>query len=137
VHVVELRARRGGGAGGAAARAEPESVLVGTESLWEGIDVPGEALTLVVVTKLPFAQPGHPLVQARLRAIEERGGSGFQELSLPEAVLKLRQGFGRLIRSHADHGRVVILDPRVRTKAYGRLFLQALPAAPAEDAAPE
>ncbi len=108
-------------------RAEPTSVLVGTETFWEGIDVPGDALTLVLVTRLPFAQPDHPLTKARLEAIRKRGGDPFGEHSLPEAILRFRQGFGRLIRSAADHGEVVILDPRVRTKRYGREFLAALP----------
>lgn len=107
--------------------AEPSSVFLGTESLWEGIDIPGEALTLVVVTRLPFAQPDHPLTRARLRAIEARGGDPFTEHSLPEAVLKFRQGFGRLVRRADDHGEVVVLDPRARTRPYGRAFLAALP----------
>ncbi len=106
---------------------DPTSVLVGTESLWEGIDVPGDALTLVIVTRFPFAQPDHPLTRARLRLIEQRGGHAFLDHSLPEAILKFRQGFGRLIRSNRDRGQVVLLDPRVRTKRYGRGFLTALP----------
>ncbi len=108
-------------------RSEPTSVLLGTETFWEGIDVPGEALTLVVVTRFPFAQPDHPLTKARLRAIEARGGDPFLEHSLPEAVLKFRQGFGRLVRSASDRGEVVVLDPRARTRRYGRAFLAALP----------
>lgn len=107
--------------------AQPTSVLVGTDSLWEGIDLPGEALTLVVIARFPFAQPGHPLVEARLAAIAARGGNAFFEHSLPEAIVKFRQGFGRLIRRATDHGKVVVLDPRVRTKPYGRKFLEALP----------
>ncbi|MEY4674870.1 MAG: putative ATP-dependent helicase DinG [Planctomycetota bacterium] len=110
-------------------RADVHSVLIGTDSLWEGIDIRGEALTLVVVTRLPFGSPGHPLTKARLRAIEQRGGDPFLEQSLPEAILRFRQGFGRLIRSSKDRGKVVILDPRARTKAYGRRFLQSLPVA--------
>ncbi len=108
-------------------REEPTSVLIGTESLWEGIDVPGDALTLLVVTRFPFAQPDHPLTKARHRKIEERGGNSFFEQSLPEAVLKFRQGFGRLIRSSRDKGKVLVLDPRARTRQYGRIFLDALP----------
>ncbi|MBK8978538.1 MAG: ATP-dependent DNA helicase [Planctomycetes bacterium] len=108
-------------------RAEPTSVLLGTETFWEGIDVPGDALTLVIVTRLPFAQPDHPLTKARLQAIRDRGGDPFGEHSLPEAVLRFRQGFGRLIRSATDRGEVVVLDPRIRTKRYGRAFLDALP----------
>jgi len=106
---------------------DPTSVLVGTDTLWEGIDVPGEALTLVVVARLPFAQPDHPLLEARHRAIESRGGDPFTDDSLPEAIVKFRQGFGRLVRSSTDSGRVVILDPRVKTRPYGRRFLAALP----------
>ncbi|HLU39372.1 MAG TPA: helicase C-terminal domain-containing protein [Planctomycetota bacterium] len=114
--------------------ADPTSVLVGTDTLWEGIDVPGEALTLVVVTRLPFAQPDHPLTRARHQAITARGGDPFVEDSLPEAILRFRQGFGRLIRSARDRGRVVVLDPRVRTRRYGRRFLASLPFAPGGDA---
>lgn len=110
-------------------RQQPTSVLVGTDSLWEGIDVRGEALTLVVVTRLPFQNPGHPLTRARMQAIERRGGDAFHDHSLPEAILKFRQGFGRLIRSQQDRGRVVVLDPRARTRGYGRRFLAALPIA--------
>lgn len=108
-------------------RSDPTSVLVGTDSLWEGIDVRGDALTLVVVTRLPFSNPTHPLTRARLAAIESRGGDAFAEHSLPEAILRFRQGFGRLIRSRRDHGRVVVLDPRARSKPYGRRFLASLP----------
>jgi ATP-dependent DNA helicase DinG len=103
------------------------SVLVGTDSLWEGIDLRGDACTLVVVTRLPFHNPGHPLTKARMRAIEQQGGDPFGQHSLPEAVQRFRQGFGRLIRSKQDRGKVVVLDPRARTRAYGRKFLQALP----------
>lgn len=105
----------------------PESVLLGTDSLWEGIDVRGDALTLLVVLRFPFAPPDHPLTQARMRAIEKAGGNAFSDYSLPEAVLKFRQGFGRLVRSRTDRGKVVLLDPRARTRRYGRAFLDALP----------
>ncbi|MGE0143567.1 MAG: ATP-dependent DNA helicase [Planctomycetota bacterium] len=108
-------------------RNEPTSVLVGADTLWEGIDVPGDALTLVIVTRLPFSPPDHPLTRARMKAIEARGGDPFREASLPEAVLRFRQGIGRLIRRADDKGEVLILDPRVRTKPYGRAFLGALP----------
>lgn len=108
-------------------RAAPRSVLIGTDSLWEGIDLRGDALTLVVVTRLPFANPGHPLTVARMRAIQERGGQPFADHSLPEALLRFRQGIGRLIRSSTDRGRIVVLDPRIRSKPYGREFLRALP----------
>ncbi|MFN3241887.1 MAG: ATP-dependent DNA helicase [Planctomycetota bacterium] len=103
------------------------SVLIGTDSLWEGIDVRGDALTLLVVTRLPFASPGHPLTQARMNLMKQRGQDPFGEHSLPEAILKFRQGFGRLIRGQRDRGKVVLMDPRVRTKGYGRRFVSALP----------
>ncbi|HEX6812501.1 MAG TPA: ATP-dependent DNA helicase [Planctomycetota bacterium] len=108
-------------------RDQPTSVLIGTDSLWEGIDLRGDALTMLVITRLPFQSPGHPLVQARMEALRAKGLDPFGDHSLPEAILKFRQGFGRLIRSHKDRGKVVVMDPRVRTKAYGRSFLRALP----------
>lgn len=111
-------------------RENVSSVLFGTESFWTGVDVPGEALSNVIITRLPFAVPDHPLTASRLEAIEERGGNPFMEYSVPEAVLKLRQGVGRLIRTQKDHGIAVILDNRILTKQYGRIFLDALPPAP-------
>ena len=108
-------------------RQEPGAVLFGTESFWQGIDVPGEALETVIITRLPFSVPDHPLLQARLERIRSQGGDPFMDYQLPEAVLKLKQGFGRLIRRSTDAGRVVILDPRIRTKPYGRVFLDSLP----------
>jgi ATP-dependent DNA helicase DinG len=108
-------------------RADVSSVLVATATFWQGVDVRGEALSLVVIDKLPFGAPGDPLVEARSERIAADGGDPFFEYALPAAVLQLRQGFGRLIRSHADRGVVAILDPRVRTRSYGRAFLASLP----------
>jgi ATP-dependent DNA helicase DinG len=113
-------------------KSTPRSVLFGTDSFWGGVDVPGEALSNVIITRLPFAVPDHPLIEAKLELIEERGGDPFTEYSLPEAILKLRQGVGRLIRTKSDCGIIVILDNRIVTRPYGRAFLQALPKCPVE-----
>lgn len=109
-----------------------QGVLFGTDSFWQGVDVPGDALSNVIITRLPFAVPDHPMIEARLEQIEARGGDPFSEFSLPEAILKFRQGVGRLIRTRQDRGIVVILDNRVLTKQYGRAFLQSLPECPVE-----
>ncbi|MCC5848324.1 MAG: DEAD/DEAH box helicase [Verrucomicrobia bacterium] len=108
------------------------SVLFGLNSFWMGVDVPGEALRNVIITKLPFAVPDHPLIQARMEQISSAGGNAFKDYSLPEAVLKFKQGVGRLIRSREDRGTVVILDPRIRDKWYGRWFVSAIPECPWE-----
>lgn len=113
-------------------REDVHSILFGTDSFWTGVDVPGEALSNVIVTRLPFEVPDHPLVQSRYEHIRERGGSPFFEYSVPVAILKLRQGVGRLIRTKNDKGMVVILDSRVSTKKYGARFLSALPDAAIE-----
>jgi ATP-dependent DNA helicase DinG len=108
-------------------RTTPNAVLFGTSSFWQGVDVQGEALSCVIIDRLPFAVPSDPIVQARMRAIEETGGKPFFDYQVPEAVLTLKQGFGRLIRSLEDRGVLVLLDPRIRTQRYGRTFLQSLP----------
>ena len=107
-------------------------VLFGLDSFWMGVDVRGDALSNVILTRLPFAVPDHPVVAARLKRIKEKGGDPFKEYSLPEAVLKFRQGFGRLIRSQTDEGIVVVLDSRLLTKWYGRVFLRSLPECPVD-----
>ena len=108
-------------------RALGNAVLLATGSFWEGVDVKGEALSIVAIDKLPFAAPDDPLLKARLEGIRRRGGNPFFEYQLPQAVLALKQGAGRLIRDVDDYGVIVIGDPRIRTKAYGRVFLDALP----------
>jgi ATP-dependent DNA helicase DinG len=102
-------------------------VLLGTTSFWEGVDVKGSALRLVIIEKLPFASPDDPLVRARVEHLEATGRSAFREYQLPEAALALKQGVGRLIRSEEDFGAVAICDPRLLGRAYGKVFLAALP----------
>jgi ATP-dependent DNA helicase DinG len=114
-------------------RDEVGSVLLATSTFWQGVDVPGESLSLLVIDKLPFSAPGDPLHEARCEGVEAAGGDWFRDYALPTALLQLRQGFGRLIRGHADRGVVAILDPRLRTRAYGCAFLGALPSCPLVD----
>ena len=104
-----------------------DAVLLGTASFWEGVDVRGEALSCVIIDRLPFASPGDPLLQGRIEALRGRGGNPFRELQLPKAVIALKQGAGRLIRDPADRGVLVLCDPRLHTRSYGRVFLHSLP----------
>ncbi len=108
-------------------RGTENAVLFATSSFWQGIDVPGDRLSCVIIDKLPFQVPSDPLVQARIREIEENGGNPFSDYQVPGAILRLKQGFGRLIRSRSDRGILAILDSRLRTRGYGQLFLESLP----------
>jgi len=108
-------------------KTEFSSVLIGTESFWEGVDVPGEALEVLIIGKLPFAVPTDPIVEANTVAVENDGGNGFFDYTLPETIIRFRQGFGRLIRSSTDAGVVIIADPRVATKRYGSIIAESLP----------
>ena len=108
-------------------RDDTSSVLFATDSFWEGVDAPGETLQIVILCRLPFRVPSEPILRARMAAIEERGGNSFSELSLPDAVVRLRQGFGRLMRRHDDRGVVLVLDSRIVSKSYGAVFLDSLP----------
>jgi ATP-dependent DNA helicase DinG len=108
-------------------RSTPNAVLFGTSSFWQGVDVQGEALSCVIIDRLPFAVPSDPVIQARMKAIEEAGGKPFFDYQVPSAVLTLKQGFGRLIRSLEDRGVLVLLDPRVTRQRYGQTFLASLP----------
>jgi ATP-dependent DNA helicase DinG len=111
-------------------RAAGSGILLGVQSFWEGVDVPGEPLRGLILTRLPFKVPSEPLTAARIEAIERDGGNGFTDYMLPLAALRLKQGFGRLVRTRTDRGAVVILDRRIRERGYGRYFLRALPPAP-------
>jgi ATP-dependent DNA helicase DinG len=108
-------------------RETPNAVLFATSSFWQGVDVRGEQLSCVIIDKLPFAVPSDPVVAARQRYIDDQGGSSFYEYSVPQAIISLKQGLGRLIRGATDRGVLAVLDPRLKTKAYGRLFLESLP----------
>ena len=111
-------------------RRTPHAVLLGTQSFWEGVDVKGQALSCVIIDKLPFAAPDDPVLQARLQKIEEQGGRPFVDVQVPEAVITLKQGVGRLIRDAADYGVLMICDPRLKSRSYGRIFLKSLPDMP-------
>jgi ATP-dependent DNA helicase DinG len=111
-------------------RETPHAVLFATSSFWQGVDVVGEALSCVIIDKLPFASPADPITAARIDAIRARGGDPFAEYQVPLAVLTLQQGLGRLIRHRRDRGVLAVLDPRIRTKGYGRRFIASLPPAP-------
>src|SRR5262249_50928647 len=111
-------------------KADVNSVIFGADSFWQGVDVPGEALSNVIIVRLPFSVPNHPLLEARLEDIRRRGGNPFVEYQVPEAVIKLKQGLRRLIRSKTDQGIVAARDARVLTKPYGRTFLSSLPDCP-------
>jgi len=108
-------------------RRRPASILFGTTSFWQGVDVPGESLRSVIIAKLPFGVPDDPITEARIEAIREGGGNPFLEYQVPQAIIMLRQGFGRLMRHREDYGTVAILDPRIRTRYYGRAFFASLP----------
>src|SRR5262249_20853185 len=114
-------------------RATPNAALGATASFWQGVDVAGEALSCVIIDRLPFASPADPLVAARLAAIEQRGGHPFHEYQVPLATLTLLQGLGRLIRTRTDRGVLAVLDPRLTRMSYGRRFLASLPPAPITD----
>jgi ATP-dependent DNA helicase DinG len=111
-------------------RSTPHAVLLATSSFWQGVDVVGEALSCVIIDRLPFASPADPVTAARIDAIGSRGGQPFDEYQVPLAILALQQGLGRLIRHRSDRGVLAVLDPRLRTMGYGRRFLASLPPAP-------
>lgn len=105
-------------------------ILIGTSSFWEGVDVPGKALCMVIIDKLPFSSPADPFFQARCRLCEDEGGKSFMQISVPEAVIALKQGVGRLMRKESDFGILVICDPRLMSRGYGKTFLKSLPPMP-------
>ena len=105
-------------------------MLLGTSSFWEGVDVRGSALSCVIIDKLPFGSPGDPVMSARIDRMRAEGGNPFFEFQLPQAAITLKQGVGRLIRDVSDRGVLVLCDPRIRTKAYGRVFIESLPPMP-------
>ena len=111
-------------------RATPNAVLFATSSFWQGVDVAGEALSCVIIDRLPFASPADPLVAARIAAINARGGNAFHEYQVPLAALTLLQGLGRLIRTSSDRGVLAVLDPRLTRMTYGRRFLASMPPSP-------
>jgi ATP-dependent DNA helicase DinG len=122
-------------------KTDTNSVLFATDSFWEGVDVPGEALSQVIIVKLPFPVPSEPVFAARAEALEKQGGNSFASLSIPDGVIKFRQGFGRLMRHTGDYGCVVVLDRRLVEKSYGRTFIESIPetkrlAAPLQEVAP-
>jgi ATP-dependent DNA helicase DinG len=111
-----------------------KAILFGTSSFWEGVDIPGEDLSCLIIVRLPFSPPGEPLTEAKCDHIRQRGGNPFSEYSLPEAVLRFKQGFGRLVRTSTDKGIVFVFDRRVLTTSYGRAFLQSIPPVPVRKA---
>jgi len=114
-------------------RNDGDAILLGTSTFWEGVDVQGQALRCVVIDKLPFASPGDPVLAARINAMRQRGDNPFIQLQLPQAVIALKQGVGRLIRDEEDYGVLVLCDSRIRTKSYGKTFLKSLPSMPQTD----